>query len=62
MRGRDLVPINFNGHDVDVRFLVRGEPDRDGRHGICSPLVRLAPVRLRRIDGLHNLGRFLFRP
>ena len=62
MRDRGLLPIYFRGHDIDVRFLVRGESDRDGRYGIRGPLVRLAPVRLRRLDGPHDLGRFLFRP
>jgi hypothetical protein len=62
MRDRGLLPIYFRGHDIDVRFIVRGESDRDGSYGIRGPLVRLAPVRLRRLDGLHDLGRFLFRP
>jgi hypothetical protein len=60
--GRFALCSNFSDHHLGVDLFVTRKANGNGRVRVIGTFVHLLPLRLGRLDGLHDLCRLFFRP
>jgi hypothetical protein len=60
--GRFALRSNFGDQYLGIGLFVSRKANGNGRDRVVGTFVHLPPLRLRRLDSLHDLCRLFFRP